>query len=196
MDLTRRDFLKLTGTGLGAAALVNLGFDVPARAAVEPLRITKASETTTICPYCAVGCGILVASEGGKVVNTEGNPDHPINQGTLCSKGTSLIQMAFVDGKVNKERITKPMYRAKGASSWKEISWDEAITKLAEKIKETRDNNWIETDDVEGVGKVTANRTEAIATLGSAALDNEECYLFVKLFRALGIVYMEHQARI
>ncbi|MBN1289083.1 MAG: twin-arginine translocation signal domain-containing protein, partial [Actinobacteria bacterium] len=81
MDLTRRDFLKLTGTGLGAAALVNLGFDVPTRATVEPLRITKATETTTICPYCAVGCGILVASEDNKVVNTEGNPDHPINQG-------------------------------------------------------------------------------------------------------------------
>lgn len=196
MDLTRRDFLKLSGTGLGAAALINLGVDVPLTAAIEPFRIAKAIETTTICPYCAVGCGILAASEDGKVVNTEGNPDHPINRGALCSKGTSVIQLSRVDGKPNKERITKPMYRDKGAHSWKEISWEEAISKLAGKIKETRDANWIEIDDVEGVGKVTVNRTETIASLGSAALDNEECYLLVKLMRALGLVYVEHQARI
>ena len=187
--------MKLSGSGLGAAALVNLGLKLPALASTKPLRISKASETTTICPYCAVGCGILVGATSGKIVNTEGNPDHPINQGTLCSKGTSLIQVSFVDGKVNPERITKPMYRAKGAGSWKEISWDEAIDKLAQKIKETRDANWIAEDDVDGK-KITANRVEAIASLGSAALDNEECYLLVKMLRALGLVYIEHQARI
>ena len=195
MELTRRDFLKLSGSGLGAAALVNLGFRVPALAKTEPLRITKAKEFTTICPYCAVGCGILVMSENNKVVNTEGNPDHPINQGTLCSKGTALIQLSFVDGKVNPDRITDPMYRAKGASKWTKISWDEAITKVAQKIKDTRDANWIEQDDIDGK-KVTCNRTEAIASFGGASLDNEECYLLVKMLRALGLVYVEHQARI
>lgn len=195
MELTRRDFIKLSGAGLGAAALVNLGFDLPARAATTPLRITKAAETTTVCPYCAVGCGILVFSENGKVVDTEGSPDHPINQGTLCSKGTALIQVSFVDGEVNPERITKPMYRGKGETKWKEISWDEAIDGLAKKIKETRDNNWIEEDDYDGT-KVPANRTEAVASLGGASLDNEECYLLVKMLRALGLVYVEHQARI
>jgi formate dehydrogenase major subunit len=195
MELTRRDFLKLSGSGLGAAALVNLGFSVPALATTEPLRITRAKESTTICPYCAVGCGILVMSANNKVVNTEGNPDHPINQGTLCSKGTALIQISSVDGKVNPDRITEPMYRASGAKKWTEISWDEAFDKIARKIKDTRDANWIEKDDVDGK-KVTCNRVEAIASFGGASLDNEECYLLVKMLRALGLVYVEHQARI
>jgi formate dehydrogenase major subunit len=186
----------LSGSGLGAAALVHLGLRVPALAAdTPPLRITKATETTTICPYCAVGCGILVSAEDDKAVNTEGNPDHPINQGALCSKGTSLIQMSFVDGEVNPERITKPMYREKGASDWKEISWGEAIDKVARKIKDTRDEYWIKEDDYDGT-KAVANRVEAIASFGGAALDNEECYLLVKMLRALGLVYVEHQARI
>ena len=195
MELTRRDFLKLSGSGLGAAALVNLGFRVPALATTEPLRITKAKEFTTICPYCAVGCGILVMSENNKVENTEGNPDHPINQGTLCSKGTALIQISFVDGKVNPDRITEPMYRAKGAKKWSTLSWDEAISKVAQKIKDTRDANWIAQDDIDGK-KVTCNRVETIASFGGASLDNEECYLLVKMLRALGLVYVEHQARI
>ncbi len=202
MDLTRRDFLKLSGSGLGAAALVNLGFKLPAAVSTAPLRITKATESTTVCPYCGIGCGILVRAENGKVVNTEGNPDHPFNQGSLCSKGTSLIQVSNVDGKTNKERLTKPLYRAKGASGWQEISWEEAINKIAGKIKETRDNNWISQDEIldkdgKPTGKkVTANRTEAIGNLGGAALDNEELHLLVKFVRSLGLVYVDNQARI
>lgn len=195
MELTRRDFLKLSGSGLGAAALINLGINLPARAAIEPLRTSKATETTTICCYCAVGCGILVSSEDGKVVNTEGWPDHPINMGNLCSKGTALIQLGYVNGEVNEERVQKPRYRAKGAKDWKEVSWEEAIDMLARKIKETRDQYWIDEDDYDGE-KAIANRTETVACLGGAALDNEECYLLVKLMRALGLVYLEHQARI
>jgi formate dehydrogenase major subunit len=206
MELTRRDFLKLSGTGLTAAAFVNLGIKMPARAAKVPLRIVKATETSGVCSFCAVGCGTLVAAmqEGGhhKVVNVEGNPDNAINFGTLCSKGAATIQKSYVDGVLNKERLTKPMYRAKGASSWQEISWDEAITQIAGKIKATRDASWIKEDDVIGADgnptgqKVPANRTEAIGTLGSAELSNEGAYLYQKLFRSLGVVYIEHHARL
>jgi formate dehydrogenase major subunit len=195
MELTRRDFLKLSGSGLGAVALVNLGFNLPARAATDPIRITTATESKTVCPYCAVGCGILVRSEQGKVVNTEGNPDSPLNQGTLCSKGSSLIQVSFVDGKVNKQRLTKPLYRAAGGSSWTEISWEDAISRIAEKIKKTRDAI-LDKDGKPTGKKVTCNRTEAIGNFGGAALDNEELYLLQKMVRSLGLVYVENQARI
>ncbi len=206
MELTRRDFLKLSGTGLSAAALVNLGIKMPKRAATEPLRIIKATETSGVCSFCAVGCGTIVATmeEGGhhKVVNVEGNPDNAINLGTLCSKGAATIQKSYVDGEINKERLTKPLYRAPGASGWKEISWGEAISKIARKIKAARDSNWIAEDDVLGPDgnptgqKVPANRTEAIGALGSAELSNEGAYLYQKFLRSLGVVYIEHHARL
>lgn len=206
MDLTRRDFLKLSGSGLGAAALVNLGFKLPARMASGSLRIAKAVETIGVCSFCAVGCGTLSASEkdGGhlRVVNVEGNPDCAINFGTLCSKGSALIQKSYVGGEVNEERLTKPMYRAPGASDWQEISWDEAVDRIAKNIKKTRDANWIKEDELIGPDgnptgkKVPANRTEAIGTLGSAELSNEGAYLYQKFARALGVVYVEHHARL
>jgi formate dehydrogenase major subunit len=206
MEYTRRDFLKVSGTGLSAVALVNLGIKLPARAVKEPLRIIKATETTGVCSFCAVGCGTIVAAMQvnghHKVVNVEGNPDNAINFGTLCSKGAALIQKSYIDGVLNKERLTKPLYRAKGASGWTEISWDEAITKIAQKIKDTRDAAWIKEDDIIGPdgnptgAKVPANRTEAIGTLGSAELSNEGAYLYQKLFRSLGVVYIEHHARL
>ncbi len=206
MDLTRRDFLKLSGSGLGAAALVNLGFKLPARAATEPLRIVKARETTGVCSYCAVGCGTLTASkvEGDHLtlINVEGNPDCAINFGTLCSKGAATIQKSYIDGEINPERVTKPMYRAKNSSSWEEISWSEAIDQIAKKMKETRDASWVAEDDVMGPDgkptgkKVPANRTEAIGSIGSAELSNEGAYLLQKFMRSLGVVYVEHHARL
>ena len=192
MELTRRDFIKLSGAGLGATFLARLGLAPPAIAAQEPLRISKATETTTICPYCAVGCGILVSTENKKVINTEGYPEHPINQGSLCSKGQALYQVSN-----NKRRLTKVQYRAPGSTKWEEKSWDWALDRIAQKIKETRDSTFIKTEKNEKTGAtVTCNRTEAIGCLGGAALDNEECALLVKLMRALGLVYIEHQARI
>lgn len=205
-ELTRRDFVKLSGAGLSATALAGLGFKLPSRVTSGPLRITKAKETTGVCSFCAVGCGTLISSEdeGGhlKAVNIEGNPDNAINFGTLCSKGQATIQKSYVEGKVNPERLTKPLYRAPGASGWKEISWDEAISRIAEKVKATRDANWIAEDDVLGPDgnptgqKVPANRTEAIGALGSAELSNEGAYLYQKLMRSLGVVYIEHHARL
>jgi formate dehydrogenase major subunit len=149
-------------------------------------------ETPTICPFCAVGCGLIVAAEGNRVVNVEGDPDHPINQGSLCSKGMSLAQLNTVDGEVNPRRLQKVKYRAAGSSQWEEKEWHWAIEEIAKRIKKTRDDHFIATDN-EGH---TVNRLEAIASLGGAALDNEECSLIVKAMRALGLVYIEHQARI
>ena len=135
------------------------------------------------------------AADGSKVVDIEGDPDHPINEGTLCSKGQALSQFHTVNGEDNPRRLTKPLYRASGASDWEEVSWDWAIDTVAERIKTTRDNNWISTIDVGGT-TYSVNRTDAIAEFGGGELDNEECYLLVKMARALGLVYIEHCARI
>jgi formate dehydrogenase major subunit len=185
MNLSRRQFLKLggaTSTLLAAGA-----YPVPALAAAHPPKIKWTQETASICPYCAVGCGMIVGTAGGKVVNIEGDPDHPINQGALCSKGSALHQVSD-----NPDRLTKPLYRAPGSDRWEEKDWGWTIDQIAQRIKSTRDANWIEKDED---GKLV-NRTEALAWLGGAALDNEECALSVKFARSLGLVYIEHQARI
>lgn len=186
MKLSRRQFFKLGGmtSALVAAGGAQL---TPVVAAPRSSKIKWTRETATICPYCAVGCGMIVGTRDGKVVNVEGDPDHPINQGALCSKGSTLKQLANSD-----RRITKPMYRAPGATNWREVEWDWALDEIAKRVKQTRDANWIETD---ADGRVV-RRTEAIASVGSAALDNEECILLVKALRSMGLVYIEHQARI
>ncbi len=206
MELTRRDFIKLSGAGIGTAALSTLGIKLPAYASTDGLRIAKATETSGVCSFCAVGCGTLISGEGTgaqhELVNIEGNPDCAINFGTLCSKGAALIQKTVIDGKPNSERLTKPRYRAPGSSSWQEISWSEAINKIAQKIKDTRDGAWIAEDDALDAtgnptgGKVPALRTEAIGALGSAELSNEGTYLYQKFMRSLGVVYIEHHARL
>jgi formate dehydrogenase major subunit len=192
MKLSRRDFLKLSGATTGSV-LLPTGVALAAKGKTFPLH-KPIGETPTICCFCAVGCGAIVASEPGpdgkrKVVNLEGDPDHPINQGTLCSKGQALAQLNL---DVGKKRLTKPLYRAPGSSEWEQKSWEWAIEEIAKRIKATRDQYFIVQDD-EGR---TVNRLEAIASLGGAALDNEECSLIVKAMRALGLVYIEHQARI
>jgi formate dehydrogenase major subunit len=170
-------------------AIVGMGFPLgPVKAHAVELRknLQEATRTTSICPYCGVGCGFVVDSSGGAVINIEGDPDHPINQGTACSKGSSLYQMAN-----NENRLTKVLYRAPGAEDWSEIGWADAIAAIAQKIKDTRDATF-ETTNANGK---TVNRTLGIGSLGSAALDNEECWLYQKFLRALGLVYIEHQAR-
>jgi formate dehydrogenase major subunit len=190
MSISRREFLKLSGVAAGGLFLPR-GAALTASSRRFPL-YKPIGETPTICPFCAVGCGAIVASQGGKVVNLEGDPDHPINQGSLCSKGMALAQLNTVDGEINSHRLQKVKYRAPGSSEWEEKSWDWAIEQIARRVKDTRDANFIEQDDQ---GR-TVNRLEAIASLGGAALDNEECSLIVKANRALGLVYIEHQARI
>lgn len=200
MAVSRRNFFKLSGSGLAAATL---GFNLaPVEAKAEDLQIHYARESTTICPYCSVGCGMIVHTLGGNIINVEGDPDHPINEGSLCPKGSSVYQL-----RDNKARVTKPMYRAAGASEWKEVSWDWALDEIAMKVKKTRDTSFMATSKIkikEKVGTVevdreieaVVNRTMGMASVGSAALDNEECYLYQKFLRGLGLVYIEHQARI
>jgi formate dehydrogenase major subunit len=185
MELSRRGFLKISG-GAAGASILGIGFR-PVQAHAQPLAIQYATETTTICPYCAVGCGLIVHTRSDEVINTEGDPDHPINRGTLCSKGSSLYQLRH-----NEKRLTEPMYRAKGSSQWKKVSWDWTLDQIARRVKKTRDATFLERNS----RGQTVNRTDEIASVGSAALDNEECYLFQKLLRSWGLVYIEHQARI
>ncbi len=185
MDVTRRDFIKISTASLAAAGLgVSLE---PVKAYARPLKIKQAKMSTTICPYCAVGCGIIVHARKGKVINTEGDPDHPINRGALCSKGAALYQLAN-----NSRRITKPLYRAPGSAKWEAKSWDWTLNEIAKRIKKTRDTAF----EVKNAKGQVVNRTTAIASVGSAALDNEECWLYQKFLRGLGLVYIEHQARI
>jgi formate dehydrogenase major subunit len=192
MELTRRSFLKLSGASTAGFVLLKVG-DWKQQLSSSPIPLHKQiGETTTICCYCSVGCGAVAAVENGELVNIEGDPDHPINQGSLCPKGQAIAQIHQVDGKINKQRLTKPLYRAPGASDWEEKSWEEAIDMIAQRIKSTRDQYFI-TQDANGK---TVNRCEAIAQLGGGELDNEECYLAVKMARALGIVYVEHCARL
>ncbi len=201
MGVSRRDFLKISGGSLLAGTV--LFPEQEAGAVVQPSKIAGATETKTICPYCSVGCGMNVHTINGKVVNVEGDPDHPINEGTLCSKGQSLFQIAN-----NPLRLTKPKYRAPGAAEWKDVEWDWALDEIAKRVKQTRDKTFKITSkskvkekgpdgqDVEVEKAFTVNRTDAIAHVGSAALDNEECYMLQKLLRSWGLVYIEHQARI
>jgi len=192
MELTRRGFLKLSGASTAGFVLLK-GGNWKQQLSSSPIPLHKQiGETTTICCYCSVGCGAVVAVENGELVNIEGDPDHPINQGSLCPKGQAIAQIHQVDGKINKQRLTKPLYRAPGASDWEEKTWEEAIGMIAQKIKSTRDQYFI-TQDANGK---TVNRCEAIAQLGGGELDNEECYLASKMARALGIVYVEHCARL
>ncbi len=185
MDVSRRGFLKISGAVL---ATTGLGVSLkPVSAYAQPLKVKYAKETTTICPYCSVGCSIIVSTRQGKVVNTEGDPDSPINRGALCSKGGSIYQMA-----VNENRLGKPLYRAPFATEWKEVDWEWAIEKIAENVKRSRDVSF-KTNNEKGE---LVNRTEGIASVGSAAMDLEECYTYQKFLRGLGLVYIEHQARI
>ena len=215
MKITRRKFLKLSGAAAaGTVFMGGLGFDLsPAEAYARELRIKGAKETTTICCYCSVGCGILVHTKEGKVISAEGDPEHPVSEGSLCSKGASLYQTVN-----NESRLRKPRYRAPGSAAWKEVEWDWALDQIARRIKDTRDRTFKSTTRTKILEKTAAvvpdasgrfpeilteverdvvvNRTDGIAHVGSAALDNEECYLIQKLVRSWGVVHVEHQARL
>jgi formate dehydrogenase major subunit len=191
MELSRRDFLKASGAGIGGVFLLGALSDGVALAApVKRIPLTKkGKETATICPYDASGCGFIVMADANdKVVNIEGDPDHPINNGGACAKGASMRQLSAD----NPWRLTKPLYRAPGATDWEPVEWDWALDNIARKIKDTRDAAFT-VKDADGN---TVNRNESVACLGGSALDNEECYLLSKMARALGIVYLEHHARI
>ncbi len=186
MKISRRGFLKVSTAAVAAGSL-GLNLDL-LKAHAQQLKISYSKETTTICPYCSVGCSIIVHTKKGKVVYTEGDADHPINEGSLCSKGSSLFQLSAN----NDHRLKKPLYRAPKSNKWEEKSWDWVLNKIADNIKKTRDESF----QLKNKKGQTVNRTTAIASTGSAALDNEECYIYHKFLRSLGLVYIEHQARI
>lgn len=191
MKLTRRRFMQISGTAAAGLAAANLGFDVTkARAHTQMLKTRYAKQTTSICCYCAVGCGLLVHTSkkgDGRVMNVEGDPDHVINRGSICSKAAAVSQLAE-----NENRLTTPMYRPAYSKEWKKVSWDWALSQITKKAKQTRDKTFTPKNDK---GQ-TVNRTTQIASVGSAALDNEECWIYQALMRALGLTYIEHQARI
>ncbi len=191
MKVNRREFIQITGATAAGLAVSGLGFDLrPVKARAQMLKTQYARETTTICCYCAVGCGAIVHTSkkgDGRIINIEGDPDHVINRGSLCSKGAALAQLVE-----NDQRITEPMYRAPYAKEWKTVSWDWALTEIAKRVKATRDGSF-EAKNAKGQ---VVNRTAGIASVGSAALDNEECWTYQAMIRAIGVTYIEHQARI
>ncbi len=191
MDVSRRDFLRVSaGVGAGTAlgGLAGLGVNLaPTLARAEELRIKNAKTVPSICPYCSVGCATLVHTIDGKIVNIEGDPRSPHNEGTLCPKGAAIYQLH-----VNPNRPTQVLHRAPGATEWEVWDLERAMNRVAELVKKTRDETFIERLDN---GKLV-NMTPAIFSLGGATLDNEWNHIQQKLLRGLGIVAIENQARI
>ena len=193
MSPTRRDFLRVS-TVSGIATTV-LGFDLtPAYAQAQALKISRTTETRSTCPYCSVSCGVIIYTIGDKaknvtpqVVHVEGDPDHPINRGTLCPKGSSLMQDIL-----NDRRLVKPAVRRPGSDHWEDISWDDAINEIGRSVKKTRDLTFVERDAEAN----TVNRNEGMAWTGGCTDTNEFNYLVVKTMRSLGVCYLENQARV
>lgn len=192
MAVTRRMFIKV---GSGAIVASALGFDLkPAYAQAKELKIARTTETRSTCPYCSVSCGVIIHTIGDKaknvtpqVVHVEGDPDHPINRGTLCPKGSSLYQDIL-----NERRVLKPQVRRPGSDHWEDISWEKAFEEVARHIKKTRDETFVTTD---AQGRA-ANRCESIAWNGGCTDTNEFNFLAVKTMRSLGLTYIENQARV
>jgi formate dehydrogenase major subunit len=188
--VTRRDVLRLSvggGAGLALGGLV----DWPAaEAAARALKLADVQEFTTSCNFCSCGCGMVASVRDGQLIAMEGDFDHIVNRGSLCVKGISMFATH-----TSPNRLTTPRYRAPGSDHWEDISWDDAIARVAQKIRKTRDATWIATEKVNDK-EVQVNRTDAIGFLGGAQNTNEECYLFQKAARLLGLSYVEHQARL
>jgi anaerobic selenocysteine-containing dehydrogenase len=192
MSLSRRDFLKFSGTTAAGVAAGATTIDLaPVEAAATTLKIKEAKAFAGVCPYCAVGCGQLIYAKDNTIIDIEGNPDTPHTLGRLCPKGAATIQLSN-----NPLRPTKALYRAAGSDQWEEKPIEWMYEQIAKRYYDTREKYFIEKEKDKDGNLVTVNRLEAIASLGSACIDNEECYLLSKLNRTLGIVYHEHQARV
>jgi formate dehydrogenase major subunit len=195
MNVSRRQFVKLAVGSLGASSLAALGFS-PARtlAEVRTFKLTHATETRNTCPYCSVGCGVIMYSLGDRSKNArseifhiEGDPDHPVNRGTLCPKGASLLD--FVR---SPDRLKHVEYRAPGSNKWEKVTWDWALDRIAKHMKEDRDKNLV-TQNAKGV---PVNRWTTVGMLAASASSNETGYVTHKIFRALGGVAFDNQARV
>jgi formate dehydrogenase major subunit len=195
MQITRRGALKLTAASVGASTLTALGFSpAQAQAAVRAFKLERTTETRNTCPYCSVGCGVIMYSIGDRaknvkssIIHIEGDPDHPTNRGTLCPKGAALID--FINAKT---RLQYPEYRAPGAKEWKRISWDDAIDKIARHVKADRDKNFI----AKNADGQTVNRWLTTGFLAASATTNETAWATYKVVRSLGMVVFDNQARV
>jgi formate dehydrogenase major subunit len=191
--MDRRTFIK--STVAGGAAVSAFGFSLaPVRAQTQGLKIARTTETRSICPYCSVSCGVIIHTLGDKaknavpqVVHVEGDPDAPINRGTLCPKGASLEQDIL-----NDRRLTRPQVRRPGSDRWEDIPWEQAFDEIARKVKDTRDQTFVEKDEK----GYTVNRCEGIGWTGGCTDTNELNYLAVKAMRGMGVCYFETQARV
>lgn len=184
MAMNRRDFLT---SAIAGTLLLPDGAEAETQARQFALH-KKVTEAHSVCPYCSVGCGVIIATDSqGHVVNTEGDPDHPINRGGLDPKSVSITQLCN-----SPLRLKTVKYRAPGSDRWEDKPWEWAVGEIAKRVKATRDATFVET----GAKGVPVNRTEAIAWLGGSANNSEDCYLGARLMRALGVVWVEHQARV
>ncbi len=197
IDLSRRGFLALAGTGVATTTLGAMGFgaaEAAEAAHVRPFKLVATTETRNICTYCSVACGIIMYSKGdlaagetAELLHIEGDADHPTNRGTLCPKGAALKDYVRAE-----TRLTRPRYRAPGADRFQDIGWDEALDKIARALKDDRDANLIEKNDK----GVTVNRWTTTGYLAASATTNETAWLTYKTVRAMGIVGFDNQARV
>jgi formate dehydrogenase major subunit len=193
--MNRRQFFRICATGLGSSSVVGLGFSPQlALAEVRAFKLARTTETRSTCPYCSVSCGVIMYTLGDKaknikerIIHIEGDPDHPVNRGTLCPKGAALLDLVH-----SPNRLRYPEVREPGAKEWKRVSWDDALTRVAKHMKADRDANFVEKNDK----GVTVNRWNTTGFLISSAIANEPGYLSVKMARALGMVALDTQARI
>jgi formate dehydrogenase major subunit len=197
MELTRRGLIKITTAGLAASSLGALGFGSAGEAlaaSVRPFKLTHATETRNTCTYCSVACGILIYSMGDRaknarssIIHIEGDPDHPVNRGTLCPKGSALLDVVHAP-----TRLTAPKYRAPASNEFKEVSWDFALDRIARLMKEDRDKNFI----AKNAAGTTVNRWTTTGMLAASASSSETAYLTWKVVRSLGMVVFDNQARV
>jgi formate dehydrogenase major subunit len=197
MNLSRRGFIKVTGAGLAASSLSALGFGYTGEAlaaAVRPFKLEAASETRNTCTYCSVACGILIYSMGDRaknarsnIIHIEGDPDHPVNRGTLCPKGSALLDVVHAP-----TRLTAPRYRAPGSSEFKEVTWDFALDRIARLMKDDRDKNFI----AKNKAGATVNRWISTGMLAASASSTETSYATWKIVRSFGMVVFDNQARV
>jgi len=195
VKLTRRQFFKVCATGIGGSSIAALGFaPAPVLAEVRQFKLLRTTETRNTCPYCSVGCGLIMYSLGdgaknakSEIIHIEGDADHPVNRGTLCPKGAGLLDFVH-----SANRLKYPEVRAPGTSEWKRISWDEALDRIARHMKADRDKNF-ETKNKDGV---TVNRWLTTGVLAASASSNETGYLTHKVVRSLGVLGFDNQARV
>ena len=194
-DMTRRKFLEVTGVSLAGSSLALMGFSpAAALAEVREFKLARTTETRNTCPYCAVACGVLMYGLGdaaknatASIIHIEGDPDHPVNRGTLCPKGAGLLDFVH-----SASRLRRPEYRAPGSDQWQPISWDEALGRIAKLLKEDRDANFV----TKTPAGLTVNRWLTTAMLAASASSNEVGYLTHKVMRSLGILAFDNQARV